>query len=46
MVLKRIRKDSEIEDELKEIDEDIKSSPALGLKETLREICTRRVLVR
>lgn len=46
MVLKKIRKGSEIEGELKEIEEDIKSNPALGLKETLREMCTRKVLVR
>ena len=46
MVLKKIRKGSEIEDELKEIEEDIISNPALGLKDTFREMCTRRVLVR
>lgn len=46
MVLKRIRKGDEVEDELKEIETDIESNPALGVKETLREMCTRRVLVR
>ena len=45
-VLKKIRKDNEIDEELKEIEEDIISSPALGLKGTVREMCTRRVLVR
>ena len=46
MVLKKIRKENEIEEELKEIEEDIVSSPVLGLKGTLREMCTRKVLVR
>ena len=45
-VLKKIRKENEIEEELKEIEEDIVSSPVLGLKGTLREMCTRKVLVR
>ena len=45
-VLKKIRKENEIEEELQEIEEDIVSSPVLGLRGTLREMCTKRVLVR
>ena len=45
-VLKKIRKENEIEEELREIEEDIVSSPVLGLRGTLREMCTRKVLVR